>query len=94
MLTRTRKVRSLPDVVRLLLVETQWTAHALARRAGVSPADVHYIVIGRAKRPREPKVLTLGKLLRAAGKTWAWLDEVFEPEPVQASAPAKPKRGG
>jgi len=47
------------------------TAYRLAKLAGVPQASVSLILSDQ----RKPSVETLERLLRAAGKEWAWLDE-------------------
>lgn len=71
---KSRKVGSYKEVTRLILVETGMTAYRLAKASGLPLATVYELVRG----DREPRADALHRILIAAGKPWAWLDEVYE----------------
>lgn len=73
------KVNSFSDVVMLLAADSGGV-YQLAHAAGVTPTGVWHII--RGHRPR-PSAQMVGKLLAAAGRPWAWLDEVLGlPDPA------------
>jgi transcriptional regulator with XRE-family HTH domain len=69
------KVSTYSEVVKLLLEETGWTGYRLAKESGLTAVAVGDIVAGK----RQPRAETMRLFLKAAGKPWAWLDEVFDP---------------
>jgi transcriptional regulator with XRE-family HTH domain len=82
------KVSTYAEVVQLLLDEKGWTGYRLAKEAGLTAVAVGDILAGK----RQPKTETLRVILKATGKPWAWLDQVFDPN-GDMPAPEQPKRG-
>lgn len=66
-----KKLTGYDLIVRRLLDDAGITPYRLAKISGVSASQISRILAGE----REPGIQTLERLLRAAGRDWAWLDE-------------------
>jgi transcriptional regulator with XRE-family HTH domain len=86
---RTGKVSTYSELVQLVLDETGWTGYRLAKEAGLTAVAVGDLLAGK----RQPKTETLRLILKAAGKPWGWLDDVFDPNGTTAPPVPEQKKG-
>ena len=84
------KIQTYGQAVRRLLDELGWSAYKLGQVAGVTGASLSLILSDE----RKPSVETVEKLLRAAGKSWVWLDENLEACDMAAGAAEKERASG